>query len=53
MLGALVKVTGVLEFDAMMKAIEHKLGEKFRGGKEKFVAPNLVSVRRAYEEVRC
>jgi pyruvate ferredoxin oxidoreductase gamma subunit len=53
MLGALVKVTGVLEFEPMMKAIEHKLGEKFRGGKEKFVAPNLVSIRRAYEEVRC
>lgn len=53
MLGALVKVTGVLEFEPMMKAIEHKLGEKFRGGKEKFVAPNLVSIRRAYAEVRC
>jgi pyruvate ferredoxin oxidoreductase gamma subunit len=53
MLGALVKATGVLEFESMMKAIEHKLGEKFRGGKEKFVAPNLASIRRAYEEVRC
>jgi len=53
MLGALVKATGVLEFEPMMKAIKHKLGEKFRGGKEKFVEPNLVSVRRAYEEVRC
>ncbi|MBN2464455.1 2-oxoacid:acceptor oxidoreductase family protein [candidate division WOR-3 bacterium] len=53
MLGALVKVTGVLEFDQMMEAVKHKLGEKFRGGKEKFVEPNLVSVRRAYEEVRC
>jgi pyruvate ferredoxin oxidoreductase gamma subunit len=53
MLGALVKATGVLEFEPMMKAIEHKLGEKFRGGKEKYIEPNLVSVRRAYEEVRC
>ena len=53
MLGALVKATGVLEFEPMMKAIEHKLGEKFRGGKEKFIEPNLVSIRRAYEEVRC
>jgi len=52
MLGALVKVTGVLEFEPMMKAIEDKLGEKFRGGKEKFVKPNLESVRRAYEEVK-
>ena len=53
MLGALVKATGVLEFEPMMKAIKHKLSEKFRGGKEKFVEPNLVSIRRAYEEVRC
>jgi len=53
MLGALVKATGVLEFEPMMKAIKHKLGEKFRGAKEKFIEPNLVSIRRAYEEVRC
>ena len=53
MLGALVKATGVLEFEPMMEAIKHKLSEKFRGGKEKFVEPNLVSIRRAYEEVRC
>jgi pyruvate ferredoxin oxidoreductase gamma subunit len=53
MLGALVKATGILTFDEMMDAIKHKLGEKFRGGKEKFVEPNLVSVRRAYEEARC
>jgi len=53
MLGALVKVTGVLEFEPMMEAIKHKLGEKFRGGKERFIEPNLVSIRRAYEEVRC
>jgi pyruvate ferredoxin oxidoreductase gamma subunit len=53
MLGALVKATGILTFDQMMDAIKHKLGEKFRGGKEKFVEPNLVSVKRAYEEARC
>jgi pyruvate ferredoxin oxidoreductase gamma subunit len=53
MLGALVKATGVLAFEPMMASIKAKLGEKFRGGKEKFVAPNLDSVRRAYEEVRC
>jgi pyruvate ferredoxin oxidoreductase gamma subunit len=53
MLGALVKVTNVLEFEAMMKAIEQKLSEKFTGGKAKFVKPNLESVRRSYEEVRC
>lgn len=53
MLGALVKVTGVLAYDQMMRAIRDKLVEKFRGGKEKFVEPNLESVRRAYEEVKC
>ncbi len=53
MLGALVKVTKVLDFETMMKAIELKLTEKFTGGKAKFVKPNLESVRRAYEEVRC
>jgi len=53
MLGALVKVTNVLKFDVMMKAIEQKLSEKFTGGKAKFVKPNLESVRRAYEEARC
>jgi len=53
MLGALVKVTGALEFEQMMSAIESKLGEKFRGGKEKFIKPNLESVRRSHEEVRC
>jgi pyruvate ferredoxin oxidoreductase gamma subunit len=53
MLGALVKVTGVLEFKQMMTAIESKLAEKFTGGKAKFVKPNLESVRRSYEEVRC
>ncbi len=53
MLGALVKATGVLKFEPMMAAIKGKLAEKFRGGKEKFIEPNLVSIRRAYEEVRC
>jgi pyruvate ferredoxin oxidoreductase gamma subunit len=53
LLGALVKVTRVLEFEAVMKAIEGKLADKFRGGKERFIEPNLKSIRRAYEEVRC
>ena len=53
MLGALVKVTGVLKFEPMMKAIKAKLTSKFRGGKEKYVEPNLKCIRRAYEEVRC
>jgi hypothetical protein len=47
-------VTGVFEdFNRMMKAIEVKLREKFRGGKEKYIQPNLDSIRRTHEEVRC
>jgi pyruvate ferredoxin oxidoreductase gamma subunit len=53
LLGALVKVTRVLKFEPVMKAIKAKLTDKFRGGKEKFIEPNLKSIRRAYEEVRC
>jgi len=52
MLGALVKVTGILRFEPMMESIKHKLEAKFRGGKERFIEGNLASVRRAYEEVK-
>jgi len=50
MLGALVRVTGILDYDAAMKAIEHKLSSKFRD--EALVKKNLASVKRAFEEVR-
>ncbi|MEO0080431.1 MAG: 2-oxoacid:acceptor oxidoreductase family protein [candidate division WOR-3 bacterium] len=50
MLGALVKVTGILDYEATMKAIEHKLSTKFRD--KKLVEKNLASVRRAFEEVQ-
>jgi len=50
MLGALVRVTGILNYDATMKAIEHKLSSKFRD--EALVKRNLASVKRAFEEVR-
>jgi len=52
MLGALVRVTGILDFETVMESIKHKLSEKFRGGKEQFIEGNLKSVRRAYEEVK-
>ncbi len=51
LLGALARITGVLEFDPMMDSIRKKLGMKFRG-REKLVEGNLASVKRAYEEVK-
>ncbi len=51
MLGALVKVTGVLNIDYMLDSIKKKLFVKFRGN-EKLVEGNIASVKRAYEEVK-
>ncbi|MEO0005673.1 MAG: 2-oxoacid:acceptor oxidoreductase family protein [candidate division WOR-3 bacterium] len=51
MLGALVRVTGVLKLEPMIAAIRSKLSVKFRG-REKLVEDNLKSIRRAYEEVK-
>ncbi|MEO0053025.1 MAG: 2-oxoacid:acceptor oxidoreductase family protein, partial [candidate division WOR-3 bacterium] len=51
MLGALARVTGVLELEPMIAAIRSKLGAKFRG-REKLVEDNLRSIRRAFEEVK-
>ncbi len=51
MLGALARVTGVLQLEPMLEAIKDKLLTKFRG-QEKLVESNLQSIRRAYEEVR-
>lgn len=51
MLGALVKVTSVLNIDSMLDSIKKKLFVKFRGN-EKLVQGNIASVKRAYEEVK-
>ena len=51
MLGALVKVSGVLNYDSVIESIKDKLNKKFRG-KDKLVAQNLDAVKRAYNEVR-
>jgi pyruvate ferredoxin oxidoreductase gamma subunit len=51
MLGALARVTGVLELEPMLEAIRSKLSAKFRG-QDKLVEDNLKSIRRAYEEVK-
>lgn len=51
MLGALVKVTGIFNFDTMMESIRAKLSAKFRG-RDEIIKGNLESIRRAYEEVK-
>lgn len=50
MLGALVKVSGVLDFDQMLKDTEVKLSKKFKG-KPEIVKGNLEAIKKAYSEV--
>lgn len=51
MLGALIKVTGILDFQQMLKDAEEKLSKKFSGRPE-IVTGNINSMKRAYEEVQ-
>jgi pyruvate ferredoxin oxidoreductase gamma subunit len=51
MLGALVKVTGVLDFDAMVEDTEKKLAKKFSHRPE-VIEGNIKSIKRAALEVR-
>lgn len=51
MLGALIKVTGILDFDRMLEDTEEKLKKKF-AGREEIVKGNIESIKRAYEEVK-
>ena len=50
-LGALIRVTGILDFNQMLKDTEEKLNKKFSGRPE-IVKGNIDSIRRAYEEVQ-
>ncbi len=50
MLGALVKVSGLLELDKMLKDTEVKLSKKFKG-KPEIVKGNLEAIKKAYAEV--
>ncbi|MCK4524620.1 2-oxoacid:acceptor oxidoreductase family protein [candidate division WOR-3 bacterium] len=50
MLGALVKVTGILDFDKMLKDTKEKLKIKFKS-KPELIEGNLNSIKRAYKEV--
>jgi pyruvate ferredoxin oxidoreductase gamma subunit len=51
MLGALVKITGIFDYQKMLQAIENKLIQKFRG-REEVVKGNLEAIKRAFEEVK-
>ncbi len=50
MLGALVKVTKVLDFEKMLEDTKKKLEKKFRN-KPEVIEGNIRSIKRAYEEV--
>ncbi len=49
MVGALVKATGCISIDALMKDIETRFGKKFG---ERIVQGNIRAIQRAYEEVQ-
>jgi pyruvate ferredoxin oxidoreductase gamma subunit len=51
MMGALVKATGLLEFDEMFEDTRKKLEKKFRT-KPEVIEGNLQAIRRAYNEVK-
>ncbi len=49
MMGALLRATGVLKIDTILKDIEKKFGKKFA---EKLVQGNINAIKRAFEEVK-
>ena len=51
MLGALVKVSKLLDFDKMLKDTEKKLAKKF-AGKPEIVKGNIEAIKTAYGEVK-
>lgn len=51
MMGALVKVTGLMNFENMLKDTQHKMEKKFKNRPE-IVEGNVNAIRRAYEEVK-
>ncbi|MCL6518258.1 MAG: 2-oxoacid:acceptor oxidoreductase family protein [Armatimonadota bacterium] len=50
MMGALVKVTGLLDFEEMLKDTRKKLEKKFRSRPE-IIEGNIKAIQRAYDEV--
>lgn len=51
MLGALLKVSGLLDFAKTIEGIENKLNKKFKN-KPEIIAGNLNAIKRAYKEVK-
>lgn len=51
MMGALVKATGLMNFENMLKDTQHKMEKKFKNRPE-IVEGNVNAIRRAYEEVK-
>ncbi len=51
MLGALIGITGILDFEQMLKDTEEKLNKKFAGRPE-IVKGNINSIKKAFEEVK-
>ncbi|OGC18610.1 pyruvate synthase [candidate division WOR-1 bacterium RIFOXYC2_FULL_37_10] len=51
MLGAMLKVSGLLDFDKTIKGIEIKLKKKF-ASKPEIIEGNIKAIKRAYEEVK-
>ncbi len=52
MLGALSKVTDILDYKKMLKSIEHKLKIKFRGKPEEIVTKNVEAIKTAHEQTK-
>lgn len=51
MLGALIKVSNLLDFNSVLADLEKKLTKKF-ASKPEIVAGNLLAIKRAYDEVK-
>lgn len=51
MIGALIKITGILDINAVMEDIKHKLEQKFRN-KPEVIEGNLKAVELAYNQVK-
>jgi pyruvate ferredoxin oxidoreductase gamma subunit len=52
MLGALARVTDILDYKKMLKSIEHKLKLKFRGKPEEIVTKNMKAIETAHKETK-
>jgi pyruvate ferredoxin oxidoreductase gamma subunit len=50
MLGALIKVSQLLEFEPMLESVKHRLEKKFPNRPD-VVEGNIKAIKRAYEEV--